>query len=107
MMKLNSKLNLNKMNKEEEERLIYAVKKGGPYSILLEMERIFPIRIISWCVKDFEQKASEIEENAGKKIFDRSKFLDALSEMIAKHDCNFGISWDTVECYLYENCKLD
>lgn len=58
-------------------------------------------RSIIWCIDDFEYRARERESN-GIHLYDRSKFEDALSDMIRKHDAELGISWTTVDCYLDE-----
>lgn len=59
---------------------------------------------IEWGIEDFESKAIEIEEEEGIK-YDRTIFKSALYTMIRDHDCNNGITWDTVEMYLNEYCK--
>lgn len=58
-------------------------------------------RSITWCIADFEGQAVERETN-GILLYDRSKFEDALSDMIRHHDATLGISWTTVDCYLDE-----
>lgn len=62
---------------------------------------------ITWCIDDFETKASQMEESGDKPIYDRSKFYDALHEMARKHDAEIGITWDTVQFYLDEMCELE
>lgn len=67
---------------------------------------------IIWSVEDFESAAEAIEENKGDgpdypKLFDRSKFKEALDRMINKHDCTIGITWDTIDWYLHQYCKLE
>lgn len=54
----------------------------------------FKERSISWHIFDFTSY-----ELDGYEISDESAYC-ALTEMIAKHDCCLGISWDTVEDYI-------
>ena len=69
---------------------------------------------IEWGVEDFEGRAIDKETMADEReeydepilIYDRSKFAFALSIMEHKHDCNYGITWDTVDYFLDEYCKL-
>lgn len=70
--------------------------------------------LISWSVEDFKGSAesfinnrfSEMSEPDKKEIyhrvFDESKFPDALEKMISKVDHSIGITWDTVDYYLHE-----
>ena len=39
-----------------------------------------------------------------KRLYDRSKFSLALERMDHDHDCNNGITWDTIDYYLDEYC---
>ena len=59
-----------------------------------------------WCVDDFEQRAKELEGLFQKKLYDRNKFKQALQAMMGRHDCNLGISWDTLDAYLDEYCFI-
>lgn len=69
-----------------------------------------------WSVGDFEGKAQELEEvypdegdeytDEKPMLYDRSKFSEALSLMERRHDCNYGVTWETVEYYLNEHCCL-
>jgi hypothetical protein len=61
---------------------------------------------IWWCVDDLECLAQQREEYAGKTLYDRSKFEDALYQAYKKHDASIGISWDVLEVYLDELCML-
>lgn len=62
---------------------------------------------IAWCVEDFEARAEEIEERREQgQIFDRSKFPETLYKMMNRHDANIGITWETIDCYLEEDCLL-
>ncbi len=61
---------------------------------------------IKWGVADFEDRASSREANNRHLKYNRSKFPHALSEMGRLHDCNNGITWDTVDYFLDEYCNL-
>jgi hypothetical protein len=64
-------------------------------------------RGVFWHIDDFESKAQGIEENnGGKKMYDREQFEYALDQMIYKHDCEYGITWYSVDYYLNEYCCL-
>jgi len=60
---------------------------------------------ITWSVEDFENRAVDIENNNDKK-FDRELFQDALNRMIYKHDACYGICYDTIDYYLYDQCEI-
>lgn len=74
-------------------------------------------RTIRWDIEDFKHRAIELyemendlEEYDGtdgkwKEMYDENKFEGALEEMISDHDCNNGITWDTIDYYLDEYCK--
>jgi hypothetical protein len=62
-------------------------------------------------VEDFEWRAAEYERNGTYSTdytvrYDRSKFEHALCEMVRRHDSNHGITWDTVDYYLDEICRV-
>ena len=63
-------------------------------------------RSVSWSVVDFESRARHIENTLGIRVYKRENFKDALGTMIRKHDCNYGITWDTIDSYLDELCKI-
>lgn len=73
-------------------------------------------KCIEWSIEDFEQRAKELE-NANTDFetdeqvyipeYDRSKFEQALLDMIHKHDRNLGITWNTIDYYLDEWCKIE
>ena len=55
---------------------------------------------IIWSVSDLEGQAATAEENAGAEIgsmYDRSKFRDVLDTIEHNHDCNWGITWETLD----------
>lgn len=85
----------------------------------IEIQKQESIKLpIYWSTDDFEDQAKknfeelkrdnpkEFEhlENWGQ-LYDKSKFPNALKEMIRKHDCENGITWLNVEEYLYE-CEI-
>ena len=61
---------------------------------------------IVWTTDDFESRAEQLEEDSEPLLFDRAKFQSTLHLMIRKHDATIGISWDTIDAYLQEYCKL-
>lgn len=75
-------------------------------------------RSVSWSVKDFEDRAKNLEELEAElflddskigvpseyRVYDRSKFNEALLLMIRNHDANIGISWDVIDVYLNRYC---
>jgi len=62
---------------------------------------------IAWSVADFEARAEEIEEGRGQgQIYDRSKFPEALYTMIDRHDASIGITWESIDYHLEEDCSL-
>ena len=63
--------------------------------------------VLIWKEEHFEKKAKELESQLEYSLFDRSKFITALYEMIKNHSRDEGISWSTVESYLTEFCKKD
>lgn len=64
-------------------------------------------RSISWSIFDFIQRAKEREgKKKWKKVYSRYKFQETLELMIQKHDCTIGITWDTIDFYLDEYCKI-
>jgi hypothetical protein len=63
-------------------------------------------RGVFWNILDFEASAREKEELEGMEIYDRNLFPKALDTMIEKHDATNGITWDTVDFWLDELCKL-
>lgn len=64
---------------------------------------------MGWSVEDFEQRAADIEEFLESKepVYDRSKFKLALTEMVRSHDAQIGLTWDTVDFWLDEICRLE
>ncbi len=64
-------------------------------------------RAVWWSVGDLEQRAAEQEELEEEQLYDRSKFESALDNIISDHDCNWGISWDTLDSYLDSYCRLE
>jgi len=64
-------------------------------------------RAVWWSTYDLEQRAAELEELEDKQVYDRKKFSNALDAMIENHDCSWGISWETLDHYLDDYCKLE
>ncbi|MGL6064235.1 MAG: hypothetical protein ACRC0V_08480 [Fusobacteriaceae bacterium] len=59
---------------------------------------------ITWSVEDFIDMAIQKEGKSWESIYDKSLFEEEILEMFHNYDCQFGITWDTVEDYL-EKCK--
>ena len=68
-------------------------------------------RAIWWSVDDFEHRANTIEADfpESSPLFDRSKFTEALECMChdAGEDPDFGTTWNTVDQYLQDICRLE
>lgn len=79
---------------------------------------------LEWCLEDIESRALEMEEsedddyveefneqgntiNAPKPLYDRTKFTDVLSLLDARHDCNYGVTWETIDHALWAYARLN
>ena len=68
---------------------------------------------VYWHIDDFEARAIEKEEQDLKEytprpvLYDRIRFEESLLAMISDHDCNIGITWDTIDYYLNEYCLIE
>lgn len=85
------------------------------YSYIKELQN----RSITWDISDFEQRARENESSEFNlnfsdfvksvpqkyRVYNRKAFDKTLMLMIKEHDCNNGISWETVDFYLDEYCR--
>lgn len=60
---------------------------------------------VSWDVEDFRSRAQERRGEDWKKVYDETKFQEALERMIDKHDAELGISWITIDFFLDEFCR--
>jgi hypothetical protein len=89
----------------EENDPIWTNKPEYPNSISLK-----------WNIEDFESRAQEKEEvfpdmgdeysDENPMLYDRSKFPMALSELERRHDCNYGVTWETIDYLLDEECLI-
>jgi len=61
---------------------------------------------IRWSIEDFKYAAKLKRGENWEEWYDTNRFEEALHNMINKHDGSFGITWDTVESYLDEYCRL-
>ena len=52
---------------------------------------------VKWSIEDFFHEAEAMEYD-----ITREQAKDALLHMIQKHDCDLGITWETVRCYIEE-----
>lgn len=55
----------------------------------------FRERSIAWGVDDFIARAEERGYTISKPVAEK-----CLKEMIRNHDCNYGISWETLDVYI-------
>ena len=66
---------------------------------------------IWWSIADFEHRAWAIEANYPEDapLYDREKFKEALECMCsnAGEDPDYGTTWDTVDQYLQDMCRLE
>lgn len=65
------------------------------YEDLLKEFEQYKLESVKWSVEDFtslEVDGEEISEDAAQ---------DALEDMIRHHDCNNGITWDSVTYYFH------
>lgn len=91
---------------EEQKHNIQVV----PLDTVLSLYKELRERSIIWSVEDFESRAIDVldleeGDESWKEIYDEDKFDHALTTMIHDHDCNNGITWDTIDYYLDEYCK--
>ncbi len=61
---------------------------------------------IVWGIEDMIATAANLSDPY---IMDEETALEALRDMINRHDCNIGITWDTLEYYanLYRPAKIE
>jgi len=76
-----------------------------PLSEAIKIAKYYRERSILWAVEDFESRAEDIEGENWREVYDENKFENALTAMIHDHDCNDGITWDSVDYYLNSYCK--
>jgi len=55
------------------------------------------VAIAIWCEDDVLGRAKELEIKCS-----REQSQDILDKMDNKQDCSMGISWDTIDCYLWD-----
>jgi hypothetical protein len=78
-----------------------------PLHVALEIIVELKKKSIEWSEYDFETRASDTHgPRKWRKIYDPSKFGYALEVMIKDHDCNNGITWDTIDYYLGQYCLI-
>ncbi len=76
-----------------------------PLSLAIKMIEDIKSTSISWSVDDFADRAEEMEGKKWERVYDEKKFKNALKRMIHDHDCNDGITWETIDAYLESDCK--
>jgi hypothetical protein len=62
-------------------------------------------RSITWSVEDFAERARQLKGKNWRRYYDEDKFDEVLLTMIHDHDCNNGITWDTIDAYLDYQCR--
>lgn len=106
---------------EEPHIILYGGKEYIPKEYFDEYKR----RSVSWDEADFEQKARDLEADAWDddgnctfdfqsdepipeqlQLYDRTKFTEALHEMMDNYDSEYGVDWDVIHGYLDKYCKL-
>jgi len=55
------------------------------------------VAIAIWCEDDVLERAKEKGIECS-----REQARDILDQMDRKQDCSIGISWDTIDCYLWD-----
>jgi len=102
------------MNDEAVIQLIKVLlnNEGVSYTLKREIEKAIDPNscAVWWTVDDFEQCASNEEENQGAEIgslYDRAKFREVLQDMCYDGDPEYGVTWYTVENYLSEYCLIE
>lgn len=107
--------NIQKISTESDKFILDM--KDGTTSIL----RFIPSGTsgVFWSVADFEGRAKDRFEYLNKrqpliarledwtKMYDEAKFQEALDMMIHRHDANIGITWETIDFWLDEMCKIE
>ena len=64
----------------------------------LKSKKYVPHEItITWCNEDLLWRAIERKGRSWSKIYDLSKFSEALDELERHHDCEYGITWDSID----------
>jgi len=63
---------------------------------------------ISWSVDDFECMARQNcnDDDNWDQYYNKDYFQSALEEMVNNHDSTIGITWDTIDIYLEQYCKI-
>ena len=62
---------------------------------------------VHWTAEDFEMRARDIADDEWDEVYDKTKFQDALENMLRHHDAEIGITWETVRVYLNEYCRKE
>jgi len=65
----------------------------------------FKSRSITWGISDFAKRARQLKGDSWKNFFNEVLFEQQLLLMIKNHDGNDGISWSTIDFYLYQCLK--
>ena len=68
-------------------------------------------KCIRWDEEDFEMRAKDRiddgeEQGVWDQYYNKDMFSIALEKMISSHNANYGITWDTIDCYMDDYCKI-
>lgn len=103
---------MRKLKQEAQELLDFgnSTEKARGYGMMqviefVEEKYVPRNKSITWNVEDFKMRAKQKEQSNWKKVYDKSKFKEALKMMIHSHDAEIGITWDTLDYWLDEHCK--
>lgn len=76
-----------------------------PLSLAIKMIEDIKSTSVQWSVGDFADRAKDMKGKKWGNFYDKKKFKPALKRMIHDHDCNHGITWETIDSYLDSDCK--
>ena len=88
------------LNEEEAKDLIIYAEQCSAQALVKKIENAVKkqdetIHII-WSYEDIISRA----EDAGCKVPSKKKAIEILKEIEHRHDCNLGVTWDTIDFYL-------
>jgi hypothetical protein len=86
----------------------YDLLKKGLLSKLKQIEDSYVLSdySVTWGVEDFKYRAEHIEGENWREVYDESLFNEVCIQMIDEHDATIGISWDSIDVYLNDHCKI-
>lgn len=76
--------------------MVRLLEKAKPSQFKKILNKYWEDKIaVSWCVDDVIGRA-----RAKKVKMSKEKARDILSAILSKHDCCYGITWDTIDFYI-------